>query len=98
MMSMLSHHPVLLPSQRNLLTDCQGQNHPLIIQGRLTLVAWPVSGIDSRTKEFLQRLPRSSVPLGERVHPEPTNPLGKDGLIGAVNGRLIRAQPLSATL
>ena len=98
LMSMLSHHPVLLPSQRNLLTDCQGQNHPLIIQGRLTLVAWPVSGIDSRTKEFLQRLPRSSVPLGETVHPEPTNPLGKDGLIGAVNGRLIRAQPLSATL
>jgi len=93
--SMLVQTPILLPTIPNLLTDHQGQPHPMITQGHLTLVAWPVSGVSSRIKEFLQNLPPSSVPLGGRTQLRLTKRPGEDGFIGVTSGRLIHAQPLS---
>ena len=92
--SMLVHNPIILPLKQDLLTNSQGQPHPLVLQNCLTLVAWPVFSSDPRIWDFLQSLPLSSVLHEGKVQQELTNQLGEDGFIGAVNGRLIRAHPL----
>ena len=90
--SMLTHRPILLPSLPNLLLDPLGQTHPLIMQGHLTLVAWPISGVDSRVRAFLQTQPLSFVPPGGRAPQRLTRQHGEDGFIGVTDGRLILAQ------
>ena len=92
--SMLTHRPILLPSLPNLLLDPLGQPHPLIMQGHLTLVAWPISGVDSRVRAFLQTQPLSFVPPGGRAPQRLTRQHGEDGFIGVTDGRLILAQRL----
>ena len=92
--SMLTNRPILLASLPNLLLDPLGQPHPLIMQGHLTLVAWPISGVDSRVRAFLQTQPLSFVPPGGRAPQMLTRQHGEDGFIGVTDGRLILAQRL----
>ena len=84
-----SHSPSV-----NLLLDPLGQPHPLITQGHLTLVAWPISGVDSRVRAFLQMQPLSFVPPGGRALQRLTRQHGEDGFIGVTDERLILAQRL----
>ena len=53
---MLSNNPVILPSSPDLLLNPQHEEHPLILNGHLTLAAWPISEICSRTGEFCRKL------------------------------------------
>ena len=47
--------PVLLPSVQDLLSNPEGQNHPLCVQQLLVLVAWPISGNEKETQEFQKK-------------------------------------------
>ena len=48
--------PRIFPPQTNLLTSCRNENHPLIMNGSLRLVAWRLSGVASDAKAFRKRL------------------------------------------
>ena len=41
-----------LPPIQDIVTDPQGQNHPMVAAGRLPLAAWPVSGDPIALKDF----------------------------------------------
>jgi len=75
--------PILLPSNKRLLTDPMGVSHPMIIQGHLQLVAWTVSGVLSRVEDFQRKLLHSSVLHGESTQKHHTLVVGGFGQDGA---------------
>ena len=89
LLSMLSNNPVILPSSPDLLLNPQQEQHPLILNGHLTLAAWPISGICSLTREFHRRVQTSSASPGGREQQNPMNPLGNVGSAGVTNGTQI---------
>ena len=93
----LMDHPRVLPVHRQLILNHCNEPHPLLLQGHLTLAAWPVSGNHCRTKAFQEKQPISSVPLGGKAHQSHTTAAGTDGLAGVIHGRSIRFRPLLQT-
>ena len=51
--------PRILPGDPELLMDPTNNPHPLITEGQLHLATWKLSGIGSRQREFLEKLPDS---------------------------------------
>ena len=49
--------PILLTWRRDLLKNPKGKIHPLVQNKTLKLVAWTVSGLDYKRKEFQRKLP-----------------------------------------
>ena len=82
-----SHSPSVLTQSSSGPT---GPTTPI----HLTLVAWPISGVDSRVRALLQTQPLSFVPPGGRAPQMLTRQHGEDGFIGVTDGRLILAQRL----
>jgi len=81
--------PVLLPNIENLLTNTEGQNHPLVLNRSLKLGAFLVSGNPSRTREFQTGLPRCSWDPRETQQLSSIGAPGRGGVLGVVNERLI---------
>ena len=75
--------PILLPSDKRLLTDPMDVSHPMVIQGHLQLVAWTVSGVLSRVEDFQRKLLNSSVLHGESTQKPHTLVVGGFGQDGA---------------
>ena len=71
-----------------------GEPHPLVIQDRLRLAAWKVSGVKSKIEVFQRKLSRSSVLHGDMALRNPTHLLGQSGFAGAVKGVWIPFQDL----
>ena len=86
--------PTLLPQIHNLLTNPAGDPHPLVARNRLCLAAWRPSGVQSRIREFQERLSRSYAPHGEEVQRKPILQPGESGVAGVVRGRPIPFQDL----
>ena len=82
-----------LPNSDNLLLNSQSEPHPLVIQGHLTLAAWPISGDPCRIKDFRKGLLTSYVPPGEKGQRNHTIQLGGDGFAGVVQGKSIQFLP-----
>ena len=59
--------PFLLPQIRNLLTNPQGKNHPLVETGSLRLAVLKVFGKVCKWKEFQAMLPKLSHIQGEKA-------------------------------
>jgi hypothetical protein len=78
--------PLLLPSFHRLLLNPSGESHPLLQDSSLRLVAWLVSGIDSKVQEFRRELRTSSSTPGEMEHLSLMNQPGRGGPCGAVEG------------
>ena len=72
-----------------LLIDPFNNPHPLVATGQLQLAAWKLSGIDSKQREFQRKLPNCWKPDGVKVQIQPTRVPGRDGMAGAVGGKLI---------
>ena len=89
LLSMLSNNPVILPSSPDLLLNPQQEQHLLILNGHLTLAAWPISRTCSLTREFHRRVQTSSASPGGRERQNPMNPLGNVGSAGVTNGTQI---------
>ena len=73
------------PKLMNLLVDTPR----LLPVTRRTL-----SGNPSRSKAFLQKLPRLSSRRGGKAHPNSTNPITKNGLTSVIKNRLVQFVPL----
>ena len=87
-LSLLVERPLLLPKWEDLLVlPHNGARHPL--RRKIQLAAWILSSEDSRNKAFQEGLPRSSSGHGHKVITGSITELGKDGLAGVINSRLI---------
>ena len=81
---------LLLPQLSNILVNPQGQEHPLVVNKTLRLVAWKVSGGTQPQKEFRQGLQSLSQVPEDQAHHLIMNRPGVNGLAGVVNEKLIR--------
>ena len=87
-MKMFIQQPILLTKRRDLLKNPKGEIHPFIQNKTLKLVAWVVSGLDYRRKEFQGRLPTLSLNQEDQVLTQIINRYGVDGLAGVLKGKL----------
>lgn len=82
--------PILLPQRVDLLSNPLGEYHPLLLNQSLQLVAWTVSGKNSKQMEFRKKLPISSQQQEGQERFLITNRTGISGVAGVVEGRLIQ--------
>ena len=82
-------NPILVPHRWNLLLNPQGEVHPLIQNQSLQLVAWMISGKESKLREYHRKLQSLSVHREDRVHNLITNRPGASGIAGVVQDKLI---------
>ena len=90
----LADTPILLPPIPDIVTSPTGQNHPLATQGHLSLAAQPVSGDPSMQEDYQNELWTSSRNHGDNRQNQLTPVLGDNGIVGALDDRLIQLQPL----
>jgi len=90
----LIDRPALLPQTHNFLTNPAGDPHPLVVRNQLYLAAWRLSGVQSRIREFQEKLSKSYAPHGEEVQRKLILQPGESGIAGVVRGRLIPFQDL----
>ena len=81
--------PLLLPKKQNILLEANRENHPLIEQKNLQLLAWTVSGKNYMQKEFWETLPLLSQIPEDPVEMLITNQPGVSGIAGVLKDRLI---------
>ena len=89
LLNMCIRNPSLLLKEGNLLTNPQGEIHPLIKNGILGLVVWFISGNPLLRKEYLEKLQNSCQVLDDRAHSVLMIRPGKNGVCGVVNEMLI---------
>ena len=82
-------NPILLPKQQDLLLDPAGNQHPMVQNNKLQLVAWKVSAENSKAVEYHKRLQSSCSSLGHQEQQRIMKPPGKYSLAGVSNGTLI---------
>ena len=82
-------NPLLLPPTEALLLDPQGQEHPLIRNRTLGLVAWKVSGAAYLQRAYQLGLQNLSLEHEEVALSLIMNRPGESGYAGVVNGKLI---------
>ena len=97
LLDMLREHPRKLPTHNQLILNHWKEPHPLLLQGHLTLAAWPISGDHCQTKAFLEKQPISSVRHGEPALQSHTTPAGTGGLAGVSQGKSILFLQMSQT-
>ena len=96
LLELLVDFPLILPGIQMLLTDPFNNPHPLITTGQLQLAAWKLSGINSKQREFQAGLPSCWQQVGAGVQTQHTKVPGRDGIAGALNGKLIPFRVLSS--
>ena len=80
---------LLLPQHRRLLTNAQGEIHPLVKNKTLRLAVWKISGKVWLRKAFQKQLPNLSK-VQERIARSPiTIRPGESGLAGVLGEKLI---------
>ena len=85
-MRMFIQQLISLTSRRNLLKNPKGEIHLLVQNKTLKLVAWTVSGLDYKRKEFQGRFPTLSLNQEDQVLTQIMNRPGVNGLAGVVKG------------
>ena len=88
-MRMSIQQPILLTWRSDLLKNPKGGIRPLVQNKPLKLVAWTVSGINYRRKEFQGSLPTLSLNQEDHVLTQIKNWPGVNGLAGVLKGKLI---------
>ncbi len=89
LLTSLYQAPILIPQNADLLTDAVGQLHPLVVQQRLQLAAWPISGEMVKTQEFQRKLPVSfQTQYVQNLRKHTTQP-GNRFKAGVIRGKLI---------
>lgn len=93
-LDMSVEEPILLTSQKELLTSPGGEPHPLMEKGDLKLAAWRISGNRLKREAFRNGLQRFTCkPKGQEPNPLTIAP-GVNGLAGVLEGKSILFRPL----
>ena len=82
-------NPILLPWRKDLLKNPKGEIHPLVQNRTLKLVAWTVSRLDCRSREFQRQLPTLSPSQEDQILMQIMSRPGESGLAGVLEGKLI---------
>ena len=83
LLGMTTEIPLLLPEKRDLIQPTHRVNQPDIIP---RLVAWTISGKDTETNAFQERLRNSSWHHGDQSHPNHMTHCSQSGQAGVTNG------------
>ena len=94
LLKLLVRAPILLPVRLDLLQSPDQIPHPLLVEERMFLAAWPISGRDSLCRAFQQELPTSSSNPGGSIHTQHITQPGRSGVAGVLQNKLIHFQPL----
>ena len=95
LLTILADYPILLPQYPELLLSPDQKPHPLVLEEKLFLIAWPVSGKVMRYKAFQGELQISSCSPGE-ITPTPlTVQPGISFIAGVLNETIIPLQHLA---
>ena len=94
LLEMIIDQPIYLPQSKNLRQSPLERTHPLLVENRLHLAAWLVSGIPYKNKEFLKKQQTSFAHPGGKVQKNLTLRHGTSGAVGVKNGVKILFQPL----
>ena len=70
--------------EQDLLSAPDLSPHPLILENRLFLAAWPVSGRISHHRDFLKELQSFSYNLGDPIPTQHTIQPGLSGVAGVL--------------
>ena len=89
MLECLSDLPILLPPLLDIVTNPEGQPHPLATQGSFPLAAWPVSGDHTKQLAFQMELSQYSGSHGGIQLNQATRPPGAGGIAGVSKGQSI---------
>ena len=81
--------PFFLPQIRNLLTNQQAKNHPLVETGSLRLAVCKVPSKVCKWEEFQAMQPNLSHIQEEKAQQLITNQPGVSGLVGVMKEKLI---------
>ena len=84
-----SNNPPFAPRKKYILKDPAGNQHPLIQQNSLKLVAWTISEKTYKQKEFQKGLQNLSPTPDAQAHLSITKWLGTNELAGAVDGKCV---------
>ena len=80
---------IVLPQSPKLLLSPHQQPHPLLLEEKLFLTAWPVSGRVTRCRAFQRELQNSSSSPGEISQTPLTIQPGISGIAGVLNEIII---------
>ena len=83
LLGMTTEIPLLLPEKTDLIQPTHRVNQPDIIP---QLVAWTISGKDTETNAFQERLRNSSWHHGDQSHPNHMTHCSQSGQAGVTNG------------
>ena len=81
--------PILLTWKKDVLKNPKGETHPLVQSRTLQLVAWTVSGLDCRRREFQSQLTTLSPSQEDQMLMQIMSRPGGSGLADALEGKLI---------
>ena len=85
LLTMLSDYPILLLQEQDLLSNPDQKLHPLQVEGKLSLTAWPISGKDMKCRAFRRALQSSSSSLGEATQIHHITQPGASGIAGVLD-------------
>ena len=88
-LNMSINSPIFLPWRNDLLKNLKGEIHPLVQNRTLKLVAWTVSRLDCRRKEFQRQLPALSPCQEDQILMQIISRPGENGLAGVLEGKLV---------
>ena len=80
---------ILLPWRKDVLKNPKGEIHLLVQNRTLKLLAWTVSRLDCRRKEFQRQLPTLSPSQEDQILMQIKSRPGESGLAGVLEGKLI---------
>jgi len=94
LLNMLVSNPILLPTSQDLLQSPDRLPHPLVMEDRMPLAAWPISGRDMLCRDFQKGLPACSFNHGGETPTHHTTQPGRSGVAGVLQDRPIHFQLL----
>ena len=80
---------ILLPWRKDVLKNPKGEIHPLVQNRALQLVAWTVSGLHCRRREFQRQLPTLSPGQEDQLLMQIMSRPGENGLDGVLGQKQI---------
>ena len=84
----------LLPMSPGVLKNPKGEDHLLVINKSLAVVAWKVTGKPWISQAFQNELPILSLTQRDRVHQLIITRSGKNGVAGVIGNKLIHFDAL----
>ena len=89
LLKLMTEFSLLLPDQKDILMNLEGQMHPLVGLNRLRICTWKISSDSIKQQEFQRKLQNYCWLGGAKGQIQFTNLDGNEGVAGVREGRQI---------